>query len=746
MSEPGEIRKLAAVMFTDLEGYTAMFQKDEPSSMNKIRIHRQYLEKITGEHHGQIIQFYGDGSLVIFDSVMDAIRSAIEIQKTSKEWQIPVRAGIHIGDVVFKDKDVFGDVINVASRIQTIGVPGSIVVSRKVADEIKNQPSLGTTRLGEYSLKNVENRLELFAITGPGLVIPPVQATKQKKSKTTIYLWIVLVAFIAYAIFFNTGLFKSSKSKIQEGRIAVLPFQNYTLNPNLNDVGDEASSYISRDLKASSNADVVSFTSGLLYTDADIGSMSKNPSLLRQTGAANVLEGSYGLTGSNNETLVFWASFIDTRTNKTLPVTIPKVYCSVNRPMDGIRQMSNLVAGYWESKGEHLISFTNDDAYKAFIKAQKLWASPFAEIKKKAKELLIQAITYDSTFKDAYFLLMDGFHNDGDYDSEKDTINLFKSRFPLLQPREENNLTYYEEDLEGNNLEAYHHFIKEYPVDSSDLFINTTGMVMAVEYLNDPHTALRFNKDINMDSLNLKTCTYCRVRTSMAMQAYADASDNINAKKLAEKLKPYPEKPGHATRLIAFYMSIGDTASVNEIILQMSRDTSGEKDNYQFYSLQAGQYAMLDGNNVLRNYYADRAILRYGNAINVEKGRCYYLKGDLVAAEKIFNTLIKEKPTRNRYEYLGLVYARLGDTEKANDFISKLNSLKKDWDFGQTPYFQGRIKAVLGENEAAIQYLSTALDEGIKFQPGSTFQHDPDLMGLNQDPKYIALLSRNRQK
>ncbi len=746
MTEQTEVRKLAAVMFTDLEGYTSMFQKNETSALEKVRIHRQFLDEISAKHHGQIIQFYGDGSLVVYDSVIDAVRSAIELQGVSKDRQIPLRVGIHIGDVIFRDQDIFGDAVNVASRIQSVGVPGSIVISRKVADEIKNQPEISTLRLGQYSLKNVTDRLELFAITGSGLVTPPKQSSDQKKPKPILYLLIGGFAIVAYILLFNTELLKSNRSRLQEERIVIPPFEDLTSRPALSKIGEVARSIIIHDLNEYTDADVVSDATGLLYSNADMASMINNPALARQTGATNMVKGSYSLWGSAQDSLLFLASIIDTKNNKTPVITIPKIYCNANNPMDCIKEMSNSIRGYWKSKSDHVFRVPNYDAYVAFIKAQKIWASPDPKINKKAKEYLIQAIGYDSLFLDAYFLLLDGFSNENQFGNELDTIGLIRTRFKDLTPRQDNYLQYYEEEIYGRNIEVYKHFIKEYPYDPKDLFINTTGMVLAIESLNDPATALRFNQEIDVDSLDLKTCTYCRTRVNMAMLAYADLSDKINAGKLAERLKPYAEKPGQATRLIAHYMNVGDTASVNDVIRMAARDTTLYKDNEQFYCLMAARYAMLNRNNQLRDHYADRAIVLYGTTSNRTLGRCYYLKGDLDAAEKIFNAEIKLAPdNRNLYVDLGLVYARRGDTKKTNEIISKLDAMKEEYDLGQTPYFQGRLKAVLGEHDAAIEYLNTSLDEGATFKVGTTFQHDPDLMSLHQDERYLALLKRNRQ-
>src|SRR6188474_3323873 len=119
MIAQAENRRLAAVMFADIEGYTALFQRNEAVAIKQVNDHRQDLENATQKYKGEIIQFYGDGSATIFESVIDAVRCAMDIQSASANSRIPVRIGIHMGDLVYKDGDIFGDVVNVASRIQS---------------------------------------------------------------------------------------------------------------------------------------------------------------------------------------------------------------------------------------------------------------------------------------------------------------------------------------------------------------------------------------------------------------------------------------------------------------------------------------------------------------------------------------------------------------------------------------------------------------------------------------------------
>jgi len=160
-------------MFTDIQGYTALMQRDEKKAIRAREKHRQIFNSTTEKYKGKILQYYGDGTLSIFDSAIDAVNCGIEMQLSFQEDpSIPVRIGIHTGDVLFSDEEIIGDGVNVASRIESLSVPGSVFISDKVYDDIKNQESIQASMLKSFKLKNVEKPIEVYAISNVGLIVP----------------------------------------------------------------------------------------------------------------------------------------------------------------------------------------------------------------------------------------------------------------------------------------------------------------------------------------------------------------------------------------------------------------------------------------------------------------------------------------------------------------------------------------------------------------------------------------------
>lgn len=166
-------RRLAAIMFTDIVGYSAMMQKDEVITSRLRNRHREVFTRLTEQYDGEILQYYGDGTLSIFYSTAAAVECAVDIQRELKQDpKVPLRIGIHTGDITFSNEDVFGDGVNIASRVESLCVPGGIFVTGKVYDDIKNHPTIRATSVGDFGLKNIKDNTTIYAISNPGITVP----------------------------------------------------------------------------------------------------------------------------------------------------------------------------------------------------------------------------------------------------------------------------------------------------------------------------------------------------------------------------------------------------------------------------------------------------------------------------------------------------------------------------------------------------------------------------------------------
>ena len=160
-------------------------QENEQLARTKRMRLKEVLESTVVRYNGKILQYYGDGSLSIFNSAIDSAGCAISIQQQlQQEPKVELRMGIHTGDVIIEDEAIYGDGVNLASRIESLAVPGGIFISEKVYDEIKNHSTFSTLEMGYFELKNVKQPVRLFAITNKGIVVPGRDELKGKTKQT----------------------------------------------------------------------------------------------------------------------------------------------------------------------------------------------------------------------------------------------------------------------------------------------------------------------------------------------------------------------------------------------------------------------------------------------------------------------------------------------------------------------------------------------------------------------------------
>ena len=227
-------RQLAAILFTDIVGYTAMMQQDEQIAVAVNKHYVAVLKLSTLKYGGEILNDYGDGSLCTFTSATQAVNCAVEMQQALQTApQVPLRIGLHVGEIFFDDGKVFGDGVNVASRIQSLGIANSILFSAEINNKLKNQQQFKSVSVGRFHFKNVEEPMEVFALANEGLVVPRKEEMSGKLkeiNKKSVYTkWIMaactILLLIAFYFFYQqfsrvTGF--SGKDKT----IAVLPFEN----------------------------------------------------------------------------------------------------------------------------------------------------------------------------------------------------------------------------------------------------------------------------------------------------------------------------------------------------------------------------------------------------------------------------------------------------------------------------------------------------------------------------------------
>ena len=256
-----QARQLAAIMFADIMGYTALMQEDEQLALQFREKMKQKMNAEVSLHKGKIIKWMGDGALCSFESATESVRAAIALQLScSRNLVVPVRIGIHQADVIFEESDVHGDGVNIASRLESLALPGSIFISAKVYDDIKNQKDIQTVSLGKYVLKNVKEPLEIFAVSNPGLNVPvhkklegkgikyASNSISFKKKSLLLRLLLLMVILLAAGYFLITPYYnkQNARNKLIPA-IQKMVDENFRAPTKAFDMALEAEKYIPND-------------------------------------------------------------------------------------------------------------------------------------------------------------------------------------------------------------------------------------------------------------------------------------------------------------------------------------------------------------------------------------------------------------------------------------------------------------------------------------------------------------------
>lgn len=370
--------QLAAIVFADVVGYTAMMQEDETDAVEKINRFRHSLETIASELDGKIIQYYGDGSLLLFRSATDASEFAKLLQMDlNEEPFVPVRIGVHMGDVLLQNGNVFGDVVNIASRIQALAPPGGIYISEMVFLNIVNKTGLDSVFISEESLKNVKEPVRIYEVlTQFSKPVIPALPPEKKMAR-----------------------------KIDENSIAVLPFSNMSSDKEQEYFSDGLTEDIITQLSKIKSLKVISRTSVMQY--------KKNPKSIKEIGAelgvAVILEGS---VQRNNNQVRITAQLINAITDEHLWAE------SYDRPVDDIfsiqREVAIAISTVLNTKlskkeTENLETKPTVDmqAYDMYLRGKFLVEKRNKTDLLIARELFQMAVNIDKTFAIAYAGLAD---------------------------------------------------------------------------------------------------------------------------------------------------------------------------------------------------------------------------------------------------------------------------------------------------------------------------------------------------
>ena len=310
-------RRLAAILAADVVGYSRLMGKDEAGTLAALKTHRQELiDPKAAQYNGRTIKLMGDGALMEFPSVVEAVAFAVEVQLAmgernaglTEDRQILYRVGINIGDIVVENDDIFGDGVNVAARLEGLAEPGGICVRRNVRNQVRDKLDLNFEDLGEIEVKNIARPVRVFRVVlddkaqtlASPVVATPVASVHRHGRQIAMALAVCLALAGGLAWWQpwapsaeTAALTPKSQSPSEELSIAVLAFKNLSSDPNQDYFSDAIAEDITTELSRFSDLFVISRESAFSYK----GQSKTAKQIGRELGVRYLLEGSVQRSG-----------------------------------------------------------------------------------------------------------------------------------------------------------------------------------------------------------------------------------------------------------------------------------------------------------------------------------------------------------------------------------------------------------------------------------------------------------------
>ena len=756
-----ESYKLCTILFADIAGYTALMQQNESHALQLLSHFKTKLEKLVPQHQGQIVQFFGDGCLLSFDSAINAVQCGIELQKNFREIEIPVRMGMHLGEVLLSNNNLFGDSVNLASRVESISIPGAILVSKTVRDQIRNKAAFQLTSLGTFSFKNVKESMEVFAIQNEGLIVPDRKKIQGKtasppKKINRLPLFVGTVVFLMLGVFW-WSYYKTNNEVLspetRANRVTVTVFENQTALPELDAFGKMISDWITNGLMESGSANVIN-AANIEHKLDQFGTNSKvNTDFAASTGLDMILSGRYYRL---EDQLYVQANLINASNGEVMHAT---------RPVAGqkedlaklLQTLTQQILGYWAVKD--FSRFAGDppkyEAYQLWLKADAIDMSDPA----RSIEYLQAAYAADTSFYDPLIRLHSVYRKEG-LDSLSNPVFEF-----LLQHVEQ--FTPWE-TLRFQELKA----IRErdwstvakiaermYQMDASDQEA-LHNAIIAYNYINYPSKSLELINSFDTIYLNQQLRELSWLETDQIFPNF-----QLGNYQAIDSIAVYYQHPSIPDALAAMHLKslihLGNTTQLAKYY-----DYYRENGVYNFSgrptpffiinTMVCDELYITDQKELLQTYVKDLKIMAGEPGQNPDyytiMGYVYFYLGELEQAAKAWEMeevndenwpgWLRRSRQYDRLSRIGHCYALTGMSDETQSYLDKLQEILMDHPntAGIREYYSARILAGSGQKEAAIDALEKAIQKGFFFYGPVRFHIDPFLKPLFENQRFKELV------
>ena len=409
-------RRLAAIVAADVVGYSRLVGADEEGTITRLSALRdELIDTSIAKHHGRVVKTTGDGVLVEFPSVVDAVRNAVEVQRALAERnaevpgdrRIEFRVGVNLGDIVVQGDDILGDGVNVAARLEGLAKPGGICIPRKVFHEVRNKLDVGYEFIGEQKVKNIETPVPVYRV-----LLEPDAAGKvigERRLRLPRWQLAAVAAAVVAAVAVGAVWWQSWKDDVEpvpppdKPSVAVLPFRNLTGGLERDYLADGLTEHIITSLSKIPNLFVIARHSAFTYKGKSVDVRRTAQDL----GVRNILEGSIQHSGDKlriSARLVdaikghnLWVESYD-RDFKDILALQAEIALKIVAALD-----VKLVEG--DMAGIQRTTTANPEAYEVLLRGRHYFDRKTKGDNARARQLFEQAIELDPGFTAAWVRL-----------------------------------------------------------------------------------------------------------------------------------------------------------------------------------------------------------------------------------------------------------------------------------------------------------------------------------------------------
>ena len=420
-AEPEAVeRRLAAILAADVVGYSRLMAADEKGTHVRLKaLRKDFLEPKTAEHHGRVVKLTGDGALIEFASVVDAVECAVAIQQGVAERQAEVpadqriafRIGINIGDIIIEDDDIYGGGVNIAARLEGLAESGGICVARNVYNQVKDKVEFGFAPMGEHAVKNIPEPVVVYRVLADPSAIQKAAGLRRASKGRAVALaavTLVLLAAAGVAAWLQPWQ-RSTEAPIEaeapplpeKPSLAVLPFDNLSPDPAEEYFADGLTDDLITDLSKISGLFIIARNSVFTYKDQAVDTRE----VARELGVRFVLEGSVRRAGDQ---VRINAQLIDGSTGHHVwAERYDRDYADIFTVQDEVLEeiVGALSVQLTEAEQTQLTRLPTHslEAYDYYLRAEQELHSPAGDVGLlRALELYQKALSLDGEFADAY--------------------------------------------------------------------------------------------------------------------------------------------------------------------------------------------------------------------------------------------------------------------------------------------------------------------------------------------------------